>query len=206
MNHQQIHRQLWWWLPVRPSGATWKWMVVNPSSPPPQAHCLASHISTSNARPPACVNNEPAALPPLAVTARALRLLATTAHARQSISGVMAKPTVMFVLGGPGAGKGTQCGRIVDVRTATSTEEALQTACKPLQILANPCKPLRTFRLLSRRHARTMYNRSAAHTLAQSHCSLFLSICACVPPPVPRDPWSHHGLRCAEQYLLSLLQ
>lgn len=25
-----------------------------------------------------------------------------------------AKPTVIFVLGGPGAGKGTQCGKIVD--------------------------------------------------------------------------------------------
>jgi len=29
---------------------------------------------------------------------------------------VMMKPQVVFVLGGPGAGKGTQCARIVEVR------------------------------------------------------------------------------------------
>lgn len=30
--------------------------------------------------------------------------------------GAMVKPQVVFVLGGPGAGKGTQCARIVEVR------------------------------------------------------------------------------------------
>lgn len=29
---------------------------------------------------------------------------------------LMMKPQVVFVLGGPGAGKGTQCSRIVEVR------------------------------------------------------------------------------------------
>lgn len=36
---------------------------------------------------------------------------------------LMMKPQVVFVLGGPGAGKGTQCSKIVEVRPDETTRE-----------------------------------------------------------------------------------
>ncbi len=39
---------------------------------------------------------------------------------------LMMKPQVVFVLGGPGAGKGTQCSKIVEVREM-ATERTMKT-------------------------------------------------------------------------------
>lgn len=47
------------------------------------------------------------------------RLSGKLPHVVYRIS-VMMKPQVVFVLGGPGAGKGTQCARIVEVREITT--------------------------------------------------------------------------------------
>lgn len=37
----------------------------------------------------------------------------------------MTKPNVVFVLGGPGAGKGTQCSKIVEVRGEKKKKEIM---------------------------------------------------------------------------------
>ncbi|CAH6790677.1 Cmpk1 [Phodopus roborovskii] len=39
--------------------------------------------------------------------------------------GHLMKPLVVFVLGGPGAGKGTQCARIVEVRRSSRPDSAI---------------------------------------------------------------------------------
>ncbi|XP_023342909.1 UMP-CMP kinase isoform X2 [Eurytemora carolleeae] len=44
----------------------------------------------------------------------AVRSVQESFHTLQARTSVMGKPNVIFVLGGPGAGKGTQCARIVE--------------------------------------------------------------------------------------------
>ena len=43
------------------------------------------------------------------------RILRTISHSVKRAMSSAVKPTVIFVLGGPGAGKGTQCEKIVKV-------------------------------------------------------------------------------------------
>ena len=67
----------------------------------------------------------------------------------------MAKYNVLFVLGGPGAGKGTQCEKIVEVRCSflvTSfgfiKESLLPTFCLPFVYLLSSRKLLKPVRLI----------------------------------------------------------
>lgn len=47
------------------------------------------------------------------------RILRTITHSVKRTMSSAVKPTVIFVLGGPGAGKGTQCEKIVKVSPHT---------------------------------------------------------------------------------------
>ena len=86
--------------------------VLSKSAAPPallaQAHCLRSVCAAAR------TSGVAAAALAAGVALAAFASSDTTACSPAAVANVLPKPKVLFVLGGPGAGKGTQCAKLVD--------------------------------------------------------------------------------------------
>lgn len=84
-----------------------------------KAEALANSLASKSRR----VNRMVVVVRSVLVARRCLPLLLVSSRSCKTGLGAMSSkvPTVVFVLGGPGAGKGTQCGRIEKVGISYST-------------------------------------------------------------------------------------